>query len=86
MNKILPVRFPFISSYPYYANPLTILAATGNEYIPWMLNNFIQLSCHPENKILKVDFFRNGLLGRHIAVLTLMCNLLAKKYMKQIVI
>jgi hypothetical protein len=57
-EKILPVKYPFITSYPYYANPLAILAATGKEYIPWMVSNFIQLSCHPEGESIKVDYFQ----------------------------
>ncbi|MNC07273.1 hypothetical protein D3C76_226570 [compost metagenome] len=55
MKKLLPVSQPLISSYPYYAGPLAILASRGNHYIPWALSNFIQLSIDNDYKL---DFFQ----------------------------
>ncbi|MCE3199589.1 hypothetical protein [Paenibacillus sonchi] len=55
MKKLLPVNQPLISSYPYYAGPLAILASRGNHYIPWVLSNFIQLSLDNDYKL---DFFQ----------------------------
>ncbi|WP_025689479.1 hypothetical protein [Paenibacillus zanthoxyli] len=60
-NKLLPVNYPDITCFPYYADVLSIVSATSDSYIPWMLSNFIQLSSHPDrerNGILKIDFFQ----------------------------
>lgn len=58
LERKLPVEYPGINCYPYYANPLAIMSATGEEFMPWMLSNFIQLSSHPEGSHLKLDFFQ----------------------------
>ncbi|WP_223068400.1 hypothetical protein [Paenibacillus caui] len=58
VEKILPVKYPDLTCYPYYANALSIISASEADYTPWMLSNFIQLSCHFEPDTLKVDFFQ----------------------------
>jgi hypothetical protein len=60
-SKLLPVRYPEITCFPYYADVLSIVGATSDYYTSWMLSNFIQLSSHPDferNGILKFDFFQ----------------------------
>ncbi|WP_419871400.1 hypothetical protein [Candidatus Pristimantibacillus sp. PTI5] len=60
-SKLLPVRYPEITCFPYYADVLSIVGATSDYYAPWVLSNFIQLSSHPDherNGILKLDFFQ----------------------------
>ncbi len=55
-NKILPVKYPYITSFPSHANLISILS-TNEACLPWLYNYYIQLeisrSMDPE---LKLDF------------------------------
>ncbi|MFS0837170.1 hypothetical protein [Paenibacillus sp. 1P03SA] len=44
-SKMLPVEIPPIHGRMYYAFPLSILGP-ADSYMPWMLNNFIQLQAY----------------------------------------
>ncbi len=46
MNKILLVKEPIVKTYLFEAYPLTIMAAYGNEYEPWLLSNYIHIDCN----------------------------------------
>lgn len=56
--KSLPIKYPDITSYPYYANIFSVISTTSEDSTSWMLSHFIQLFCHLENQSLKLDYFQ----------------------------
>ncbi|WP_199924948.1 hypothetical protein [Paenibacillus sp. IHBB 10380] len=59
LEKQLPIQIPLIHGRMYYAFPLCILA-TGDEYYPWFVSNFIQLQAFndvQEQGIAELRFF-----------------------------
>lgn len=58
LNKkeiILPVEKPWITTYPIFANPLSILQLYEKSH-PWILNSFIQLVCNGGEALSFYDF------------------------------
>lgn len=42
-TKILPMKYPIVTSYPCHANVLSVVS-NSDEYLPWFFNNYIQLN------------------------------------------
>jgi hypothetical protein len=56
-KKILPMKFPPITSYPYQANLLSVIL-NDDKAIPWYFNNFIQLEGPKFNDNgMRIDFY-----------------------------
>lgn len=53
-KKKLKLGRPYTQTYLYEAYPLSILEANGNDYLPWLLSNYIQVDCF---KDVKKDLF-----------------------------
>lgn len=57
MNEIiLPIKYPFVTSYPATSNAVAILMTNSNT-IPWLYNGFIQLVSWDQGFIDYYDFF-----------------------------
>ncbi len=56
VEKILPMKYPFITSYPYKANLLSVLL-NYKDTIPWLLSQYIQLEFPQSYNFPRLDMF-----------------------------
>ena len=54
--KILPVKYPEITSYPHHANLLSILS-NNQEHLAWFYNHYFQLAIR-ESQDKGLDFYK----------------------------
>ena len=57
MKKVLPVKYPPITSFPYLANMLSILWVNQERTLPWISDHFIQIYGSTN---LGFDFYDNS--------------------------
>lgn len=61
-EKVLPMKYPVVSSYPYHSDILAVIS-NDDEYLPWLFNNYIQIN-YPKAYFkdgARLDFFSSCL-------------------------
>jgi len=79
--KVLPMKYPTITSYPYHANLLAVIS-NNNETLPWFYSNYIQLEVPDDIYNMRLDFY-SSLLWKSCPYLyyqRLSRNLINKKW------